>query len=231
MPYVPKYPGAIPDKSDLPDQEDNVDSVEAKDVNDPKAELLAALNELGTDPSGSKANLKERLAVLLNDDGTLKRPAVVKDITTDEDLTHIDIDGLDINDDCGYEIYIRIKNAKNESANVLLYVEEEYTNTDYYIQRQYTTGTDNYVGRTNAPEIGGMGWGRPTVIKVNLFRMMDGYVGATVHEVRDRGSDVKLYFGSLSSTFTKTNFTKLRIASSVADGIAAGSRIIIKRLK
>lgn len=72
MAYDTNYPTAIPDLTDLPNYVDNVDDVEAKVVNDPKVELLACLNELGILPSGSAADLTTRLAVSINDDGSLK---------------------------------------------------------------------------------------------------------------------------------------------------------------
>lgn len=72
MAYETNYPTTIPDYVDLPDYADNVDDVEAIVVNNPKKELLAGLIELGIHPSGSMATLTARLAVSLNDDGTLK---------------------------------------------------------------------------------------------------------------------------------------------------------------
>ena len=70
--YTTVYPTGIPSRTGLPVWVDNVDDVEALVVNDPVTELLACLNELGTLPSGSTADLTTRLAVSLNDDGSLK---------------------------------------------------------------------------------------------------------------------------------------------------------------
>jgi hypothetical protein len=72
MAYETNYPTSIPDRTDLPAYVDNVDDVEAKVVNDPTTELIAALTELGTLPKGSAADVASRLAVSLNDDGSLK---------------------------------------------------------------------------------------------------------------------------------------------------------------
>lgn len=43
-----------------------------------KGAILALQTELGTDPAGSKTNLTERLAVALDDDGTLKLSAITE---------------------------------------------------------------------------------------------------------------------------------------------------------
>lgn len=70
--YTTVYPTAIPSRTNLPVWTDDVDDVEAIVVNDPVTELLACMTELGTLPSGSAASLAARLAVSLNDDGSLK---------------------------------------------------------------------------------------------------------------------------------------------------------------
>lgn len=65
MPYEPpKYPGAIPTAEDLPDRVDDVDWLYAARYNELKKELRAALIELGTDPSGASATIKDRLTLL-----------------------------------------------------------------------------------------------------------------------------------------------------------------------
>ena len=46
--------------------------------NSPYDEITAVETELGTDPAGSVADVKTRLAVALNDDGTLKTVAINK---------------------------------------------------------------------------------------------------------------------------------------------------------
>jgi hypothetical protein len=52
--------------------QDDVDSITAISVNDCHTSILAVENELGTNPKGSASTLKARLAVSINDDGTLK---------------------------------------------------------------------------------------------------------------------------------------------------------------
>ncbi|RMD64982.1 hypothetical protein D6833_03605 [Candidatus Parcubacteria bacterium] len=62
---------------------DGVDEVVAADVNNLQDAVAAIEAELGTDPAGSVTDVKTRLAVALNDDGTLKTPAVFADSATD----------------------------------------------------------------------------------------------------------------------------------------------------
>ena len=79
----PKYPSQIPTQTgvdpDLPDKTDDIDWLMAVWFNAIKKELCAIMTELGTLLKGSCADLKTRLAVGINDDGTLK-PTYVKSI-------------------------------------------------------------------------------------------------------------------------------------------------------
>jgi hypothetical protein len=52
--------------------QDDVDTANAATVNDCHTAILSIENELGTNPSGALSTLKERLAVSINDNGTLK---------------------------------------------------------------------------------------------------------------------------------------------------------------
>ena len=63
------YPSAIKTFTTLVD---GVDDVLAAHQNDPNAEITAIETELGTNPRGTAADVKARLAQSLNDDGTLK---------------------------------------------------------------------------------------------------------------------------------------------------------------
>lgn len=63
------YPSAIKTFTTLVD---GVDDVLASHQNDPNAEITAIETELGTNPRGTAADVKARLAQSLNDDGTLK---------------------------------------------------------------------------------------------------------------------------------------------------------------
>jgi len=63
------YPSAIKTFTTLVD---GVDDVLAAHQNDPNAEITAIETELGTNPRGTAADVKTRLAQSLNDDGTIK---------------------------------------------------------------------------------------------------------------------------------------------------------------
>ena len=61
----PEYPAAIPDQiTDLPDQTDDIDWIEAWIYNYVKKELIAVMTELGTDPAGAEATVAARLTAI-----------------------------------------------------------------------------------------------------------------------------------------------------------------------
>jgi len=76
------YPGALDSFSTKQDGVPNV--IYAAHVNDLQNSVVAVETELGTHPAGSMADLKTRLAVRINDDGTL----ILYDLST-QDRLHI----------------------------------------------------------------------------------------------------------------------------------------------
>lgn len=70
------YPGALDTFTTKQDGEDKI--IYAAHVNDLQDSVLAIETELGTDPAGSAADLKTRLAIMLTDAGGFKGPGQVK---------------------------------------------------------------------------------------------------------------------------------------------------------
>jgi len=66
---IKQYPTAI---DQFATWQDDIDNILAVIVNDVQDQVIVIETELGTDPAGSMADLKTRLAVSINDDGTLK---------------------------------------------------------------------------------------------------------------------------------------------------------------
>ena len=61
----PKYPASIPNTTtDLPDQTDDIDWIEAWIYNYVKKELIAVMTELGVDPAGAEATVAARLTAI-----------------------------------------------------------------------------------------------------------------------------------------------------------------------
>lgn len=73
MPTIKQYPANV---DQFKVWVDDSDSVVAACVNDVQSQIVVIENTLGINPQGSVADLKTRLAVSLNNDGTLKTSAI-----------------------------------------------------------------------------------------------------------------------------------------------------------
>jgi len=138
--YTTVYPTAIPNRTNLPVWVDDVDDVEALVVNDPVTELLACLTHLGTMPAGSAADLTTRLAVSLNDDGSLKStlsPTFV-DLTLSGDLA---VNGNDITSTGS----ITMKAAANNNNYLFFYTASNVAHLLPYNDSIHKIGLSNYV--------------------------------------------------------------------------------------
>jgi len=98
-PYTPKYPGAIPTLSDLPDAVDSEDYYWAYFTNDPKSELLKICETLGVNPHLPYSTVAERLDNLggFSSRFSAYRNApqtIPKQVFTKIQFTHEDFDGL-----------------------------------------------------------------------------------------------------------------------------------------
>jgi hypothetical protein len=69
-PETSSYPGTIDSWVSLTDKED---LAEVSDINKLKAAILATQTELGTNPAGSKTDLVARLAVMMEDNGSINQ--------------------------------------------------------------------------------------------------------------------------------------------------------------
>jgi len=155
---------------------------------------------------------------------------VLADITVSADCTNIDINGLDINTHGAYEILFSVKNPTASEAFYYLYVEGDYTATNYYSQYIYAQGTSVTSVRANIPEIIRLSSNNYGSAHIVLWRDPGGYPEWRSDTVRYPGSSVDLVSWAGGKTGTVSNITSIRIASSVANAIGAGSRLIVKRV-
>jgi len=158
--------------------------------------------------------------------GTWEKLAEVVPTT---DITYIDFTGLDINSDISYLVLASLKNPTGSSCTYRLFVEADYTLTNYYSQWLYVSGSGVYAGRVNEPRSAWIGAGQRTAVTLRLFRNPDGHFHFVVYESAHVGSDVFIHLISGASVYTYANVTSLRIQAAVSGGIGAGSKILLCR--
>lgn len=72
--------------------QDDIDNILAVIVNDVQEQIIAIETELGTDPAGSLTDVKTRLAVSIENDGTLKADTVDTSQLVDDAVGEAEID-------------------------------------------------------------------------------------------------------------------------------------------
>jgi len=214
----------------------NADKVDNKDASDffQKAETgeINALTE--------KTTLSDNDIVLIEDseDSYAKKKVkkssltpIISEITISSNCDYVDFTGLDSDIDGGYILESAIVNNSGATCYYSLYVNGDTTAGNYSYQRLYADGTTIGAGRANASYIAITVAGDYinvfTDIKVinGLFR----YISTASEQSTAPGVCGEMLWGRKASTITK--ITSLRVSASATNGIGAGSKFILKRIR
>jgi hypothetical protein len=161
----------------------------------------------------------------------LQTYGIVFDWTATSNVNYVDVTGLDINSHWGYWIYISQYNPQASTARLYMYVNGDYTDTNYYNQYLLGDGTTVSANRVNNPSIGGVIAGQRGIHVVFLTLYPGGYPGAVIMCGRNVSSAIQTFYQAWTYVASVSNITSIRIAASVSGGIGTGSRILIYRLK
>jgi len=154
---------------------------------------------------------------------------VLAEVEVASDCDYVDFTGLDINRDWEYYLDVIIKNPTGSVSFYYLFVENDYTIANYYIQYILGYGTNLLVSRPNRPEIMALNGGDQSLSNIRIVRDPDGYFRFTVINSKRVGSAVELPLYAGSKTSPVLNITSIRISAEVSGGIGAGSRFILAR--
>jgi len=152
---------------------------------------------------------------------------VLAEVEVASDCDYVDFTGLDINRDWEYYLDATIKNPTDSNVSYYLFVEEDYTLTNYRVQYLFAGGTTIAGERLNTPEIGAVYDREGTMCCVRMIRDPDGYFRFTSLTNRSILQILVIYAGS--KTAPVSNITSLRVSANVSGGIGAGSRFILAR--
>jgi len=161
-----------------------------------------------------------------------KRTApVIADITVSSATTSVDITGLSIDKGSEYMLVSTLVNASGSNSNYMLYANT--TLSGYYTQYLYGAGTAVGAVRTGDTLFGNAYTGSSSFEITNIKLTNNGYVISQTNELMryTSGSQIELMNRAITTTFTSTTITSLRITSSVASGIGIGSRFQLIKLK
>jgi len=156
---------------------------------------------------------------------------VLAEVETTVDSDYIDLTGLDINSHWFYILFFTTRNATAESCPYQLFVEGDYTASNYFNQYIYASGTGIGANRENNPTVIGLSPGEIGHVTAFITRDPLGYFRYRSVISRNTGSAVALDSRSGSKLQTVGNITELRIAAGASGGISAGSRLVLCRPK
>lgn len=149
----------------------------------------------------------------------------VADIIVSSATTQVDITGLSIDKDSEYMLEIT---SLTTGGVTRLFANGNTTETNYYVQTLLANGTTITSTRFNAPYINEVG--NLAYFSINLKLTNNGYfIAQSNHIVNFGGGTVILGKNYITSTFTSTSITSLRLTSSV--DIPIGSRFTLYKMK
>ena len=151
----------------------------------------------------------------------------VAEVEVSSDCDYVEFTGLDGNSAWFYILFFTIKNSSGSDTGYRTYVNGDTENTNYYVQNIIGNGSSISSARGNSAEIGYVAAGERLSIEATITKDPDGYFRVYSKQNRYIGSNVQVDIRAVCKTATITNITSLRVQSSVADAIGAGSKFIL----
>jgi hypothetical protein len=151
----------------------------------------------------------------------------VYETTLTSDVSYIDIGGLDINKDKVYILYLKAKATAVGGGNMYIFVENNYTLTNYYSQGLFVSTSSVSAGRQNYPIFGFMPSNDETCSTLIISRTKDGFFLAQSITNQYRGASISILLRWVSSAFLVPNITTIRLTTAVSPGFAAGTYVAL----
>lgn len=139
-------------------------------------------------------------------------------------VTNVDFTGLNINTDRFYVLFLAIKFVA-DPAIMRIFVEGDYTLTNYYAQWLTASGTSVTAGRLNEPHIFDLVAGESFLATVTITRDPDGIFRYTSLPSARAASSVSFVTIAGAKTASVTNITSIRISTS--GDMAVGSILML----
>jgi len=153
----------------------------------------------------------------------------ISEVEVASDCDYVDFAGLDINRDWKYYLGVAIKNSATDS-HYYLFVEDDYTETNYCNQYLSGKGADVSAVGENFPSIGWIPTGEGALSDTIIIRDPNGYFkyfSIISRKAADSTQIVAIRAGL--KTAPVSNITSLRVNASVSGAIGAGSKFILAR--
>jgi len=156
---------------------------------------------------------------------------VLADVTLTVDSDFVDFTGLDINADGAYRLIGSIRNPTASETEVKLYVNADYTDTNYYNQLVGGSGTTVYASRTNSARVFNIFAGQNHIIDILIVLSPGGLTIADSIGNRGDGGSMIIWAVVYQHVVAQANVTQMRLAATVSGALGANSRFILARVK
>jgi len=146
--------------------------------------------------------------------------------TVATDTQYVDITGLDINTDRCYLMLLNVKNADPlNPSKYYLYVEGDYTDTNYTFQHLYSVGATIGTEVGDGPYVIAAGPSEEAVTTIHIFLSHDGYYYAnSVGNGLVSGSLYTRHIALRKNTIV-ANITSMRLYATSVAGVGTGTKI------
>jgi hypothetical protein len=151
------------------------------------------------------------------------------EVTLVNNADYVDLTDLDINTHKAYYIKATFTNPTTSLADLNLYINGN-TAGSYSGQNMYSNDFTVGGGYRNSAWIGTIGAGDTMTLDLFLVKDPNGRMCGNGLTCMFPGSNLNVVAVSVTSNFTVTNITSIRIAASVSGALGAGSRILLFRL-
>lgn len=153
----------------------------------------------------------------------------ISEVNVTSDCDYVDFTGLDINSDWFYILFATIKNPTASDCNYYIFVEGDYTLSNYYMQELVVSGTSQNAQRYNFASVAWTTAGDRLLATAVITRDPAGYFRYYSNISRKTGSSHEICIKAGSKTATVSNITQIRISAQQTGGIGAGSKFILAR--
>lgn len=155
---------------------------------------------------------------------------IIHDVTLPGNATNIDVTGLDYNNDGPWQLYLAVHNDLGSTAEYRLFFNGDYTIANYDAQWHRASGGTVSSARIDKPNIEILIAGANSIMIGLIMVDPSDYARYIGHNVRKRTGNIEQISYGIVKVATVANITSLRIASSIANGLSTGTRLILTRI-
>jgi len=157
--------------------------------------------------------------------------SVVEEIIPTETVDYIEFTGLDGDAAGSYELFISAKNALALGKDLLIYVNGDTTNANYYSQYFYCYNTTAAAIKYNYPVVIGIPASAGATAELSIRRDGNGMLKCRSLSTWGDGTNIRIYHMNVVKTAGIDTITSIRIEGTASGIIGVGSKFILCKIK